>query len=157
MISIQRARLEDANRITEIKIAAFNKEINTYLGRNGGPPGYDKVESEIDIIKNLIAYKIIWKQQIIGAFFLIPQGEDQMLFEDFVIHPDYQGNGYGYRVLELVEKEYSFVKEWYLSTPVFSVGNQHLYEKFGYVEIGRDEEEVRYCKKCHEMVRYHRK
>lgn len=147
MISIERAMLEDANRITEIKIAAFNKEINTYLGRDGGPPGYDKVESEIDIITNLIAYKILWKQQIIGAFFLIPQEDGRMLFEDFVIHPDYQGNGYGYRVLELVEKEYASVKEWYLSTPVFSVGNQHLYEKFGYVEIDRDEEEVRYCKK----------
>lgn len=150
MISIERATLEDANEITEIKIAAFNKEINTYLGRDGGPPGYDQVESEIDIIKNLIAYKILWNQQIIGAFFLIPQGEDEMQFEDFVIHPDYQGKGYGYHVLELVEKQYSFIKAWYLSTPIFSVGNQHLYEKFGYVEIDRDEEEIRYSKKSHE-------
>lgn len=147
MISIERARLEDANRITEIKIAAFNKEINTYLGRNGGPPGYDQVESEIDIIKNLIAYKILLDEEIIGAFFLIPQGEEKMQFEDFVIHPDYQGNGYGYRVLELVEEQHASIKEWYLSTPVFSVGNQHLYEKFGYVETDRDEDEVRYCKR----------
>lgn len=146
MITIERATLEDANLITEIKIAAFNKEINTYLGRNGGPPGYDQVESEIDIIKNLIAYKILLDDVIIGAFFLIPLGEDKMQFEDFVIHPDYQGKGYGYHVLQLVEKQYSSIKEWYLSTPVFSVGNQHLYEKFGYVELSRDEEEISYCK-----------
>lgn len=146
MITIERAVLEDANIITEIKIAAFNKEINTYLGRNGGPPGYDKVESEIDIIKNLIAYKILLDEKIIGAFFIIPQGEDKMQFEDFIIHPDYQGKGYGYYVLQLVEKQYSSIKEWHLSTPVFSVGNQHLYEKFGYVEVSRDEEEIRYCK-----------
>lgn len=70
-----------------------------------------------------------------------------MQFEDFVIHPDYQGNSYGYRVLELVEEQHASIKEWYLSTPVFSVGNQHLYEKFGYVETDRDEDEVRYCKR----------
>ena len=51
MITIERAVLEDANRITEIKIAAFNKEINTYLGRDGEPLGYDKVESEMDILE----------------------------------------------------------------------------------------------------------
>ena len=54
-IEIKKALIEDASVITKIKIAAFNKEINTYLGRNGGPPGYDKVDSEIDIIKNFIA------------------------------------------------------------------------------------------------------
>ncbi|MGN0394144.1 MAG: GNAT family N-acetyltransferase, partial [Coprococcus sp.] len=91
--------------------------------------------------------KILLDEKIIGAFFLIPQGEDTMQFEDFVIHPDYQGKGYGYYVLQLVEKQYSSIKEWHLSTPVFSVGNQHLYEKFGYVEVSRDEEEIRYCKR----------
>lgn len=147
MISIKIAELNDANRITEIKIAAFNKEINTYLGRNGGPPGYDKVESELDIIKNFIAYKILLQDKIIGAFFLIPLEKDKMRFEDFVILPSYQGRGYGYETLQLVEKSYPDISEWYLSTPIFSVGNQHLYEKFGYKEIGRNEEEIEYCKR----------
>lgn len=147
MISIERALLDDAKTITEIKTAAFNKEINTYLGRNGGPPGYDKMESEIDIINKFITYKIILAGKIIGGFFLIPMEDNKMGFEDFVIAPDYQGKGYGYETLQLVEKTYPSIKEWYLSTPVFSVGNQHLYEKFGYVEISRDDEEIEYCKK----------
>ena len=33
MISIKRAEKADAAEITKIKIAAFNKEINTHLGR----------------------------------------------------------------------------------------------------------------------------
>lgn len=70
MLKLERARLEDAEAITEIKIAAFNREINTYLGRNGGPPGYDSVESEIDIIHNFIAYKIMLDDEIIGGLFL---------------------------------------------------------------------------------------
>lgn len=148
MISIVKATLADAQDITKIKINAFNKEINTYLGRNGGPPGYDSVESEREIIEKFEAYKIMLDQQLIGAFFVILYEDGKARFEDFVIDPEYQGNGYGYKTLQLVQEMYPSIIEWYLSTPIFSVGNQHLYEKFGYQEIGRDEHEIEYCKKC---------
>lgn len=146
MIEIKRALLKDAQAITEIKIKAYNKEINTYLGRDGGPPGYDKVESEKDIIKNLMSYKIVLDNKIIGSLFLIPIEKNKMRFEDFVIDPIYQGNGYGYQVMQLIEELHSDVLEWQLSTPVFSIGNQHLYTKFGYKEISRDDEEIEYAK-----------
>lgn len=146
MIEIKRAQLKDAETITKIKIEAFNKEINTYLGRNGGPPGYDKVESENNIIANFIAYKIILDDNIIGGLFLIPIEGSKMRFEDFVIDPTYQGNGYGYKVMQLIEKMHPDIKEWQLSTPVFSVGNQHLYTKIGYKEISRNDDEIEYVK-----------
>lgn len=146
MIYLERAMLEDAEQITQIKIIAFNKEINTYLGRNGGPPGYDKVESEIDIIEHCIAYKILLNEKIIGGLFLYPEEDTIMHFEDFVIHPLYQGKGFGYDVLCKIEKLYPNIKQWRLSTPIFSVGNQYLYEKFGYREVSRDEEEIYYSK-----------
>ena len=69
MIGIARAGLEDAQVITEIKIRAYNKEINTYLGRDGGPVGYNQVESQRKIINKYIAYKILLDNEIIGAFF----------------------------------------------------------------------------------------
>lgn len=147
MIKIERANIEDASAITDIKIAAYNKEINTYLGRNGGPPGYDKVESEMDIINRFIALKIMLDMDMIGALFLIQMEDDKVRFEDFVIEPSYQGKGYGYKVMELVENMYPDICEWQLSTPVFSVGNQHLYTKFGYVEVSRNEEEIEYIKR----------
>ena len=146
MISIKRAEKADAAEITNIKIAAYNKEINTYLGRDGGPPGYNKVESELDIIENHLAYKILLDERIIGGFFLYYEGGDILHFEDFVINPEYQGNGYGYETLCTVQKMYPEIRIWKLSTPVFSVGNQHLYEKFGYVEVSRNNDEVFYSK-----------
>lgn len=145
-IEIKRAVEKDAQEITNIKIRAYNQEINTYLGRNGGPTGYDKVESQIYIIKTFIAYKIELDNLIIGGFFLNPICDKKMRFEDFVIEPMYQGKGYGYRVMELVEEAFPYVCEWQLSTPVFSVGNQHLYAKFGYIETSRNEEEIEYAK-----------
>ena len=38
------------------------------------------------------------------------------------------------------------IKEWQLSTPVFSVGNQHIYTKLGYIEISRNDDEIEYVK-----------
>ena len=143
MLTIKRAKMEDAEEITKIKTVAFNKEINTYLGRDGGPPGYNKVESELEIIDKFLAYKILLDGYIIGGFFLYFEGEDILHFEDFVINPEYQGN----KVLCMVQELYPQIKEWKLSTPIFSVGNQHLYEKFGYVETGRNSDEIFYSKK----------
>ncbi len=147
MLRIEKACEKDAEIITDIKTRAYNKEINTYLGRDGGPPGYNEVESQLHIIHNFIAYKILFDDIIIGAFFLIPKNDRHMRFEDFVIDPYYQNRGYGFLTMAIVEKEYQHIKEWSLSTPVFSIGNQHLYEKFGYVEISRNDEERRYIKK----------
>lgn len=148
MLTIKRAVYEDAKCITQIKTRAYNKEINTYLGRDGGPKGYNEVSSEEYIINHFIAYKILLEEEIIGAFFLIPENEDRMRFEDFVIDPEYQNQGYGYKTLKLVEQAYPHIKEWRLSTPTFSVGNQHLYEKFGYQrEIYEgDNEEIEYVR-----------
>lgn len=123
MLEIKRAEEKDAQVITDIKIEAYNKEINTYLGRNGGPTGYDKVDSQIYIINNFLAYKIELNNELIGGFFLIPLKDNTMRFEDFVISPKFQGKGYGYKTMQLVEKEYDDIVEWQLSTPVFSVGN----------------------------------
>lgn len=69
-----------------------------------------------------------------------------MRFEDFVILPSYQGNGYGYKAMDLVEKAYPHIKKWFLSTLIFSLGKQHLYEKFGYKEMSRNHDEIEYCK-----------
>lgn len=149
MITIERAQKEDAEEITKIKTSAFNKEINTYLGRDGGPEGYNKVDSELDIIDRFLAYKILLNDEIIGAFFLYPEGTDILHFEDFVIEPKYQGKGYGYKVLCAVQESYPQIREWKLSTPIFSIGNQHLYQKFGYVEISRDSDEIFYSKKIY--------
>lgn len=146
MVEIMRAHLEDASEITRIKTLAFNKEINTYLGRDGGPPGYDSVESEISIIENCIAYKVLLGNKIIGAFFLTRHGDRCMNFDDFVIDPIYQGRGFGYKVLCMTEKMYPDIEKWRLCTPIFSIGNQHLYEKFGYKEVSRNRDEIFYEK-----------
>ncbi len=68
--------------------------------------------------KEINTYIILLDDCIIGGFFLYYEGDD--------IFPH--------------------VKEWKLSASIFSVGNQHLYEKFGYIETWRNDDEIFYSK-----------
>lgn len=70
MITIEKVVSEDATIITEIKTRAYNKEINTYLGRDGGPEGYNEISSEAYIIEHFIAYKIVLGGRIMVHFSL---------------------------------------------------------------------------------------
>ncbi|MDD4297701.1 MAG: GNAT family N-acetyltransferase [Ruminiclostridium sp.] len=146
MLKIVRAEKKDAQEITDIKIAAYNKEINLHLGRDGGPPGYNQVSSQLYIIDNFIAYKILEDEKIIGCFFLEQVSDEHMHFEDFCIYPLSQNKGYGYKTLELLEKTYPQIKKWTLNAARFSKKNQYLYEKFGYKKIGETEWEYEYEK-----------
>ena len=147
MLELVPAVLEDAEAITMIKIRAYHQEINYYLGRDGGPDGYDKVESEEWIIRQFEAFKIMQGKDLIGAFFVKLEEQNTVAYlEDFVIDLPYQNKGFGFETLKLVEKAYPDALVWKLSTPIFSIGNQHLYEKAGYHEVVRDEEEIYYEK-----------
>jgi hypothetical protein len=55
MIEIKRADVADAETIKDIKVRAYNKEINTFMGRDGGPDGYDQIKSQIHIINRFLA------------------------------------------------------------------------------------------------------
>lgn len=146
MIFIERAKIEDANAIAEINTLAFNDEMNRVLGRDGGPPGYNEVETHIDLINKFLVYKIVYDEKIIGSFFLIKQGESNFRLESFCILPSYQNRGFGYKTLELMEKKHPNIKRWSLGSFKDSKRIQYLYEKFGYNKIGENEWEYEYEK-----------
>ena len=146
MILIERAKIEDVEVITEINTQAFNDEMRRTLGRDGGPPGYNKISTHINLINKFLVYKIIYEGKIIGSFFLVKRGEDHLRLESFCIFPLYQNKGFGYMDLQLMEKEHQKIKKWSLSSAKDSKRIQHLYEKFGYVKTGENEWEYEYEK-----------
>lgn len=147
MITIRKAAREDAQILTDIKNCALDRELRKYLGRGGRPVGYDDASAELMLMREYDVREILLDEKIIGGFFMQWVSGTVVEIEDFAIAPEYQGQGYGFRVLKLIEDMYPDVYEWRLSALSISVGNQHLYEKAGYVVVGRDDVEVRYCKK----------
>lgn len=147
VIYIARAEEKDAKLLTDIKVRALEHEVFMRYGRmRRGISLYDVIETETVLMKKYQVYKIVHNNKIIGGFFLDNYEENKMRVEDLAIEPKYQGRGYGLQVLQMVEEVHPDVKEWSLSTLAHSSSNQQMYEKAGYVEIDRDEEEVQYRK-----------
>lgn len=141
MIQLRIAEADDAEVITEIKKSAYNDETRRFgPGRDGGPPGYDNVDETRHLINTYPFYKIMYAGNNIGCFWLHSHGEGHFELEDFCIHPDYQNKGFGAETMILMENLYPDNKKWTLGTPFYSIRNQHLYEKMGYMKIGQTED-----------------
>lgn len=141
---LERARLQDAETIRQINTLAFNDEMNRVLGRDGGPPGYNKIEEHRSLIEKFLVYKIVYDDNVVGSFFLVQKGEMHYKLESFCILPEYQGRGFGYRTLELMIKDHPTIKKWSLGSFKKSERIWKLYEKFGFIRISEEEWEYKY-------------
>lgn len=140
------ARMEQAEAITAIKTRAYNAEIRRWLGRDGGPEGYNSVDSQRDILTRFSCYGIWLGGELIGALFVIEQGSAAYRLEDLVIDPPYQHKGYGSAAIRAVEALYPDARLWSLCTPDFCLGNRRLYARLGYREVGIAEGLVEFVK-----------
>ena len=141
MMEIQKSEITDVDVITEIKKLAYNDETRRFgPGRDGGPDGYDSVESTKWLMNKFAYYKILIDSEIIGCFWLKNISGNQLELEDCCIDPQYHNKGYGTMAMNLMEGLFPRIKKWTLGTPYYSLRNQHLYEKMGYVKIGESDD-----------------
>lgn len=141
------AEIKDAQEINHIKTEAYRDEKKRFgpwqSRKQGGPDWYhDEWYNNIDETKHLIEsyyyFKIIRNDEIIGCFWLHDIDDNTIELEDFCIAPEHQNNGYGSETLKIMEEIFPLKRKWILSTPFYSVRNQHLYEKSGYKKIGEN-------------------
>lgn len=153
MITIQRAVLSDAEILTSIMKITFDEEAKKWLlnektvDYNIQPPGHSSVEMTKYMIEELIYYKIIYHQVIVGVIIVTISGVSYGRLDRIFIHPAYQGNNIGSRVIELIEEEFPKVRMWDLETSSRQVNNHHFYKKMGYELIYESEDEFCYIKK----------
>jgi ribosomal protein S18 acetylase RimI-like enzyme len=130
---IRRATPEDAPAVTEVVAAAYGH----YTERIGRPPApmladYEAVIREHDV--RVLAHG----DRVVGVLVLIPQGQG-LLLDNVAVHPDYQGRGWGRRLLALAEEEArrggaTFI---WLYTNEKMTEDVALYTSLGYVETER--------------------
>lgn len=139
------AIIEDARKLNQIKTEAYRdekKRFGPWQSRQEGGPDwyhhewYNNVEETERLINEHHYFKIIKDDKIIGGFWLHDIDIITIELEDLCILPEYQGNGYGYKVLMIMEDIFPSKKKWVLGTPFYSVRNQYLYEKAGYIKTG---------------------
>jgi ribosomal protein S18 acetylase RimI-like enzyme len=96
-----------------------------------------------EVIKQHEVFVAVSEGRIVGVLVLIRRLET-MLLDNVAVHPDFQGQGLGRRLIALAESETKRLRydEIQLYTNEKMVENIALYSRLGYVEIGRRSEQA---------------
>ncbi len=133
MVSISKAKEEDASVLTNISIITFDDDSKRFFNKErGGPPGYDSIDEQARRIKHHIYYKICDNDNIIGGIVLTKLEESHMELTQIFLSPHYQNHGIGQDIMRMLEEMYPNINKWSLDTPSVCVRNHHFYEKIGY-------------------------
>jgi GNAT superfamily N-acetyltransferase len=82
-----------------------------------------------------VIFKIVDGQKIIGAGRVQKKGT-VVETNKLIVHPKYQGKGWGHKLLEACENTYLETDFYEIYTGEKSARNIHLYESHGYVQTG---------------------
>ncbi|MGG0236402.1 GNAT family N-acetyltransferase [Bacillus tropicus] len=154
IISIEKATILDAEKLTEIMTRTFDEEAKRWLYGQGDvidyniqPPGYSSVEMMRYSIEELNCYKVIMDGKIIGGIIVTISGKSYGRIDRIFVDPVYQGKGIGTNVIKLIEGEYPSIRTWDLETSSRQLNNHHFYKKMGYEIIFKSDDEYCYVKR----------
>lgn len=133
MIRVERAVVEDAEQILEVKKRAFAPEFELY---GVIPPGAYSLEKQRVSIAERTFYKVLYNGQLAGGICLVEQANGDLYVSGVFIDEPFQNLGIGKEAMKLVENEYGTGRTWRLETPYMSFRNHHFYESMGYSKVG---------------------
>lgn len=129
-IKIVQANINDVSDILELQKIAYQKEATLY-GDWTIPPLTQTLPEIQAEFENSVFLKALWSARIIGSV--------RALFDSgtckigrLIVHPDYQGKGFGSLLMKNIETSFPNAKRFELFTGTKSVDNIRLYQKLGY-------------------------
>ncbi|WP_144510097.1 GNAT family N-acetyltransferase [Bacillus sp. FJAT-22090] len=158
-ITIEKASIIDAEKLTEIMKRTFDLEVKKWLPNqdkvidfNLQPPGYSSIEMTKYMIRELEYFKVLLDKEIIGGIIITISGENYGRIDRIFVEPNYQGKGIGSTIINLIEEEFPNVRTWDLETSSRQISNHYFYEKMGYRTSFITEEEYGYLKKIETVL-----
>ena len=127
---IERASVENAEEILALQRVAYISEaeiINDFTI----PPLQQKIDEILLEFNHQIFLKIEVENKIIGSA-RIYEDRGTCYIGKLIVHPDYQNNGIGTKLLHEAEKQFPNAKRYELFTGQKSQKNLHIYGKNGY-------------------------
>ncbi|KPL58884.1 GNAT family N-acetyltransferase [Rossellomorea vietnamensis] len=153
-VRIEKAHIKDALTLTALKKKVFDTEKEKWLRGQTGitdyniqPPGYDSIEMNKYMIRELNYFKVLYEGVLIGGLILTVVGKRHGRVDRIFVDPLHQGKGIGSKVMRLMECEYPEVMTWELETSSRQLNNHYFYEKMGYKKIFEADDEFCYEKK----------
>ncbi|WP_187355129.1 GNAT family N-acetyltransferase [Paenibacillus tengchongensis] len=135
MLKVEIAGAQDAAVLTEIQKRAFDADAQRYQRPdNSGPPGYDSIGWQAEMIDKGYYYKLLDHSRIIGGMLVYAAGKEEYNLVRIYIDPGFQNRGYGREAIRRLFSLYPDASKWSLDTPSWAVRNQHLYTQLGFVQ-----------------------
>jgi ribosomal protein S18 acetylase RimI-like enzyme len=133
---IQESVIDDVGEVLHLQRAAYESEAKLY--NNWSLPALTQtIESLREEYSSSLVLKGIVDGKIIGSVRAAVEG-DSCKISRLIVHPDYQRQGVGSRLLNFIEKKHDHVRRYELFTGSLSVGNIKLYIRHGYNVIGTE-------------------
>ena len=138
-VSLDRAKLNDAEKLLEIQKICFTPHLERYQDFDMSPAmvSLDTIKWQIE---NENFYKILVNNYWVGSICLTKLDD----FGNYKLHvinilPQYQGMGIGQTAIKQAEELFPDAITWSLETLQDMPGNRHVYEKLGYIFTGKTE------------------
>ncbi|WP_025025953.1 GNAT family N-acetyltransferase [Caldalkalibacillus mannanilyticus] len=156
IIRLEKVTEDDVEEIRDLMVEVEEDETARWFDNGERPyiPGFHSVDMQKYHMWDHKYFKIMADGSLAGVILVSSTGREHARIDRFYMHPQFQGKGIGYQVIDLIEKAFPEVKLWTLDTTQKSVRNHYFYEKCGYVLSGEDEEERYYYKTIGELP-YH--
>ena len=138
MFTLRRYEPADMEAVEYLHVYAIT-EAGAYLGR--GPWDDDVYAIEEAYLNNQGEFLIgEWNGIFVAMGALHRTSPERAEIKRMRTHPDYQGRGFGQRILSELEARARAMgyKTLHLDTSIVQLPAQKLYEKNGYREVGRD-------------------
>jgi ribosomal protein S18 acetylase RimI-like enzyme len=136
-MEIVKATFEDLPKILDLQKLAYLSEAKLHNNYSIQPLTQTLEELENEFNKNVILELLDTKNnEIIGSIRAYEEN-DRVYIGKLFIHPDYQNNGFGTKLLENIETFFEN-KTFELFTSSKSERNLYLYKKLGYKEYKRE-------------------
>jgi GNAT superfamily N-acetyltransferase len=133
MIRLEVITKSDISILTEMAIAAFEEDKIKY---GEYPPAIDFENKTLRFIEDGFSFKFVKENDIIGGAVVFNTAAGSCRLGCFFISHEYQNQGFGQKIMKLLEDEFPDAHKWELDTPHLSFRNHHFYEKAGYTKTG---------------------
>lgn len=143
MITFDKATPADAPALTDVQTRCFDDDSRRFAGQErGGPPGYDSVAWQIEMMRRATAYYAIKEDgRIIGGIILFHVQGDHYELGRIYLDLEAQHRGIGAQAMAFIEDAFPQAARWTLGTPSWAVRNHYFYTKCGYSKVGEVAEE----------------
>lgn len=144
MIILRKSIASDVKELTSISTKAFDTDVLVGGPENDGSPGYNSEGWHREMMEQNHLYTYICEDEtIVGGAVIF--GRDELFVGRIFIDPKYFCRGYGIALMQDIERLFSS-RMIRLDTPTWNTRTNRFYKKCGYIETGRDGENVYYEK-----------